>query len=68
VFAYRRFHVFADEILAVAEGEQDKNDGRPRGAILFLRGGGMVAVLEAHADVLRVVADDATIVTLHAEE
>lgn len=61
VFRYRRFHVFADEILAVAEGEQDKDDGRPRGAILFLRGGGMVAVLEAHADVLRVVADDAVI-------
>ena len=68
VFQYRRFHVFADEIIAVAEGEQNKDDGRPRGALLFLRGGGMVAVLEAHADVLRVVQGSAAIVTVHEEE
>jgi hypothetical protein len=60
--------VFADEIIAVAEGEQNKDDGRPRGALLFLRGGGMVAVLEAHADVLRVVQGSAAIVTVHEEE
>lgn len=68
VFQYRRFHVFADEIIAVAEGEQNKDDGRPRGAILFLRGGGMVTVLEAHATVLRVVQGSAAIVTVHEEE
>lgn len=59
VFAYRQFHVWLDEILAVAEGEQTKDDGRPRGALLFLRGGGMVAVLEAHADVLATVRGNA---------
>jgi hypothetical protein len=68
VFAYRQFHVWLDEILAVAEGEQNKDDGRPRGALLFLRGGGMVAVLEAHADVLRAVRGSAVVVRVSAGE
>jgi hypothetical protein len=67
VFTYRQFHVWLDDIIAVAEGEQGKNDGRPRGALLFLRGGGMVAVLEAHADVLRVVQGNTVILRVGGE-
>ena len=54
-FALRAFHVLVDEIIAVAEGELPKPDANPdpqHGAILFLRGGGMVTVLEPHREVL----------------
>ena len=53
VFFYRTFRVFADEIIAIAEGDRDKPDADHGGTLLFLRGGGMVAVLEPYNAVSR---------------
>ena len=64
VFFYRLFRVFADEIIAIAEGDRDKPDADHGGTLLFLRGGGMVAVLERYEDVSTAWADRTALVVV----
>ena len=67
VFFYRTFRVFADEIVAIAEGDRDKPDADHGGTLLFLRGGGMVAVLEQYDDVSREWAGSSDLVVVRGD-
>ena len=68
VFAYRMFRVYASEIVALAEGERNKPDAPHRGTLLFLRGGGMVSVLERYDAVFHAWAGPGAYVVLVGKE